>query len=601
MSSFLGVDFFRIVNEGLVDDWAQVYAKVPFEEDELFEKGALFGVLRIKGGAELVSKGSDIFLWLDDFFNKTDKKGDLSGLVDGLLKLNNKLEAAWAWVIIDKETRNRVVKAVATNGGKVVIVRDGRQIVLSNGEEKVVTGSLKAGDRLGLGVGGMIERLSELAGKGRLGEVVDGLNKQVEEETAEAVAGLLLEVKKGEGDRVLQVKRPEQDLAAERLATDRVVGGNKWTRWLRKPLQRRAGSGTEKNSKVLWLGVVFLALFLVSVVGGIIKNKRQNAMASWQSQLDSWQKREDEAKSLVQINPMGARKLLKEVKQETVDAEEVWVETKYKTEWENYKKKLEESWIEVSGEKRIEPKMFLTLSLVRSKLTGSRLINYEEGVGLLDINEGLLVKIKLEDKKAEVIDSDGEKKWKAVGGDGKQVVFLTDKGLSLSGGDKKEFDATVVSPVEIEVFGNGAYVLDAGAGEIWKFGLLGKEVQDRRRWLEPEQEIGIGELVDLGIDGDIWVLGKKGEVSKLRRGSRERFGLVGKPENLAGNRLAVQLEGEQLAILDTSSSRVVVFSKESGEYMHQLIWDGFSTAKDILYTTDGRLMVLSEGKLYWVE
>ena len=136
---------------------------------------------------------------------------------------------------------------------------------------------------------------------------------------------------------------------------------------------------------------------------------------------------------------------------------------------------------------------------------------------------------------------------------------------------------------------------------MWKFNLAGSEIQDRRRWLNPEQEIGIGELVDLSIDGDIWVLGKKGEVSKLRRGARERFTLEGKPESLVGNRLAVQFSGENLAILDVAASRVVIFNKESGEYVHQLMWDGFSKAKDILYTEDGRLLVLSEGKLYWIE
>ncbi|MBU1071356.1 hypothetical protein KKG65_02995, partial [Patescibacteria group bacterium] len=210
-------------------------------------------------------------------------------------------------------------------------------------------------------------------------------------------------------------------------------------------------------------------------------------------------------------------------------------------------------------------------------------------------------KINLEDKKAEMLASDKTKKWKAVGGDDKREVFLMESGLSLSGGEEVGFDAAVADPVEIEVFGGGIYVLDAGAGEVWKFNLVGGEIQDRRRWLNPEQEIGMGELVDLSIDGDIWVLGKKGEVSKLRRGSRERFALEGKPENLVGGRLAVQLDGEKLAILDNAGSRIVIFDKESGEYLHQLMWEGFSKTKDLLYTADGRLLVLSEGKLLWVE
>ncbi|MBU1200555.1 hypothetical protein KJ953_03390 [Patescibacteria group bacterium] len=611
MSSFFGVDFFRIVNEGLVDDWAQVYAKVPFEEEELISKGSLFGVLRIKGGKKLVSKGSDIFLWLDEYFNKTEEKGDLRGLVEGLLKVSSELEAAWVWVMIDSRTGDRVAKSVAMNGGKVIIVRDGRQMVLSNGDERVVTGGLKAGDRLGLGVGGMVGRLQGLGDKG-LEKAVADLNEQVEKETEQAVAGLLLEVRPVSvkasatpGEPMLVTPgetSDEEPLVAERIVTDRMVGGKKWMRWLRRPKGRlNIGSGTEKNGKVLWLGVVFLILLVVSVVGGVIRGKKEKIETSWQSEVGSWQKREDEAKSLVQVNPMGARKLLREVQTEVENAENVWVGTKYEEEWVEYKQKLDKSWVEVSGEKQVEPTLFLGLSLIRSELKGSRIVGLGEGVGVLDLELGLMVKVNLEDKKAEVLASDKEKKWKAVGGDGAKVVFLTGSGLGLSGKEEAGFDATVVDPVEIEVFGGGIYVLDAGAGEVWKFNLVGSEIQDRRRWLNPEQEIGMGELVDLSIDGDIWVLGKKGEVSKLRRGSRERFALEGKPENLVGDRLAVQFDGEKLAILDNAGSRIVVFNKESGEYLHQLMWDGFSKAKDILYTEDGRLLVLSEGKLLWVE
>jgi len=611
MSRFFGVDFFRIVNEGLVDDWAQVYAKVPFEEEELISKGSLFGVLRIKGGKKLVSKGSDIFLWLDEYFNKTEEKGDLRGLVEGLLKVSSELEAAWVWVMIDSRTGDRVAKSVAMNGGKVIIVRDGRQMVLSNGDERVVTGGLKAGDRLGLGVGGMVDRLQGLGDKG-LEKAVADLNEQVEKETEQAVAGLLLEVRPVSvkasatpGEPMLVTPgetSDEEPLVAERIVTDRMVGGKKWMRWLRRPKGRlNIGSGTEKNGKVLWLGVVFLILLVVSVVGGVIRGKKEKIETSWQSEVGSWQKREDEAKSLVQVNPMGARKLLREVQTEVKNAENVWVGTKYEEEWTEYKLKLDESWTEVSGEKQVEPKLFLGLSLIRSELKGSRIVGLGEDVGVLDLELGLMVKINLEDKKAEMLASDKTKKWKAVGGDDKREVFLMESGLSLSGGEEVGFDAAVADPVEIEVFGGGIYVLDAGAGEVWKFNLVGGEIQDRRRWLNPEQEIGMGELVDLSIDGDIWVLGKKGEVSKLRRGSRERFALEGKPENLVGGRLAVQLDGEKLAILDNAGSRIVIFDKESGEYLHQLMWEGFSKTKDLLYTADGRLLVLSEGKLLWVE
>lgn len=607
MSSFLGVDFFRIVNEGLVDDWAQVYAKVSFDKQELLNKGALFGVLRIKGREDLVNKSAEIFVWLDEFFNKTSKGGNLKEMVDGLIEKNEVLESAWCWVMIDKETGERLVKSTSTNGGKAVIVRGDQEVVLSGGQGGVVVGSLKTGDRLGLGVGGMVNKFNSLGKKKNLKIISDELNKEVEGEEDRAVAGLLLEIKKKNDEVVIE----EEEIATYEITEDKseveeMASANKAVGpdGIKKKLLGLKIGVYEKTRKkrALWLAGIFLVLFAVSVIGGLVKGKNKSAVEGWQTELSSWQKREDEAKGLVKINPAGARKLLLEVKQEVEKAGDVWKGTKFEKKWGDYKTKLDESWIEVSGERKVEPKLFLVLNLIRPNLVGDRIVSLGKEVGLLDFGEGLAVKINLGDKKADVVGSDKEKRWRAIGGDEKQLVFLTDKGLSLS--DNKgglEFDATVSGPIEIEVFGGGIYVLDAGVGEIWKFNLAGGEIQDRRRWLGPGQEIGINEVTDMDIDGDIWVLAKNGQVAKLRRGNKERFGLTGSPEKLVGDRVAVQIEGEKLAILDTNGSRVVVFNKGTGEYEYQLVGEVFGKAKDIMYAEDGKLMVLSEGKMSWLE
>ena len=46
MGNLLGIDFFRVVGESVQNEWSQVYAKIPFEKEELDKKGALFVVIR---------------------------------------------------------------------------------------------------------------------------------------------------------------------------------------------------------------------------------------------------------------------------------------------------------------------------------------------------------------------------------------------------------------------------------------------------------------------------------------------------------------------------------------------------------------------------
>jgi len=81
-----------------------------------------------------------------------------------------------------------------------------------------VVGGLKAGDKLGLGVGGMVDKLQVLSDK-KLEKIVSELNEQVEKETEVAVAGLLLEVKPTSAKVLVRQEGtgPEQHLAAGRI------------------------------------------------------------------------------------------------------------------------------------------------------------------------------------------------------------------------------------------------------------------------------------------------------------------------------------------------------------------------------------------------
>lgn len=634
MSNLIGIDFFRLVSDSSIDDWAQVYARVPFDEKEVEKKGSLFGAVRLKGGEKLVSRGTEIFSWLDEHFNKIEKGGDLKSLMKELEKKDEGLEAVWLWVSL--EEGKRVMRVMGVGDGRVDILREGNRIELVTKERlgQVIKGELKEGDRIMMGVGGVVDLKEGTIGEEEnLEKITEELKIKMEKLSNGAMAGLLLEVggmkkdKNGEvwtekKEEKKEEKEEEKGIEGEEVVEEVKVGegteragvkieererGEKrggW--WERKSTGVKVKQRGGKEKKFLYLGGVFLVLFLLSVGVGSVKIKQKKEMEAWLAVMEPWERKEEEALALVGVNPVGARELLRGVIREVEEKEDDYVDGRYESDFEELKTRLEESWKEVSGESEAVITVLTNLELLRDGLKGERLVRIdEERVLVLDGDSGVVVEVVLEDKGMDVVWGKGEDKgWKDVAGNEDTIIVLGEEGLEYEiGGSegKMEFDGSVLGAIGVEMFANGVYVLDGGAEEIWKFAVSGSELEERRRWLVAGEELGLSGVVDMDIDGDIWVLSSGGEVGRLRRGYQEVYSLSGGPEDMGGDAIAVSLGEGRLVILDKKSSRVVEFDKETGEYVKQLIGERIGRMDDVLITEDGKLLGLGEGELFYLE
>ena len=641
MSNLIGIDFFRLVSDSSVNDWAQVYARVPFDEQEVGKKGALFGAVRLKGGEELVSRGTEIFSWLDEHFNKIEKGGDLKSLMEELEKKDKELEAVWIWVSL--EGKKRIMRVMGVGDGRVDILREGNRIELVTKERlgQVVKGELKEGDRLIMGVGKVVDLKEGVIGEEEnLEKISEELKVKMEKSGNGSMAGLLLEVggmKKEKEGEVMEEKEEEEKVvekkevkASEEVEEEKEKekeveiseevmvsragvkieedgeGKNKGGWWKKSDTGVKVRDRGGKEKKLLYLGGVFLVLFLVSVGIGSVKMKQKKEETAWLAVVEPWERKEEESLALVEVNPVGARELLRGVMKEVEEKEGEYVDSRYEDDFEELKIRLQESWKKVSGESEVEITVLTSLELLRSGLKGEKIVRINEGkVLVLDGNSGVVVEVVLEDKGMEMVLGKGEDKgWKNVAGDGNTIVVLGEDGLEYEIGEsdgEMEFDGSVLTAVSVGMFASGVYVLDAGAEEIWKFAVSGSELEERRRWLSAGEELGLSEVVDMDIDGDIWILSSGGGVGRLRRGYQEVYSLKGGPEDLSGDAIAVSLEGERLVVLNKGNSRVVEFNKETGEYVKQLVGEKIGKMDDILITEDEKLLGLGEGELFYLE
>jgi hypothetical protein len=87
----------------------------------------------------------------------------------------------------------------------------------------------------------------------------------------------------------------------------------------------------------------------------------------------------------------------------------------------------------------------------------------------------------------------------------------------------------------------------------------------------------------MAVDGNLWVLGSDGDVTKIRLGKREPFSLAEvEPALTNAKRLRTDEESDNLWVLDPANRRLLAFSKETGELVNQFLSDRLSGADDFL-------------------
>jgi len=161
------------------------------------------------------------------------------------------------------------------------------------------------------------------------------------------------------------------------------------------------------------------------------------------------------------------------------------------------------------------------------------------------------------------------------------------------------------TPVAIGTYKGQFYILDGtadGLGQIWRYKPQGDAYPGQpERYFPADPPEALGEAVDMGIDGHIYVLFQDGRVAKFLGGEEQPFNLDSIPGSLvqvAG--FAVDPNGDgSVYLADRGNDRVIVLDPE-GRFRAQLRGDPPFTSLEALAVSQsqGRLWVLAGGKVY---
>jgi hypothetical protein len=608
----LGINFYRAVREEGENKWIQVVVRMPLVEEEMLQKGGLFGLIWGDKSKNWTDDQLEVFNFVEQEFHGHDE--NLAVWHERFVRRFGGIGSCWWW--IKRVGNKREVSLVYECDARVVLVKNGEKVDFSKICEpgKVVIGEVNEGetwylvsnldeidvfDKDGIGEDWGKEGVEGAVIKIEVSDletsVVSEVDVMRQEKESEVVDDDQVEVK-SETLYGPEVPERESGVVSRRMVGKLSMVDRVKNLWLRSKKSDESAVSDTKKTRIAYVGLVLLLMFVVSLGIGWrqMEIKKQNQInIEFETMFD---KKLSDLNIMIEANSDGAKSLWEQTLSDVELAESRGVVDA--NVLSNLRARLEDIKVLVMKEKDSEFGVEISLDLIRSEFQASRIQRVSAGyVLVLDEQNGLLFGVDLQKQDIKVLAGKPKTSWIAVDRIGDQISLLSERSIESDTGEVRAvFDSAVIKPVSLDSFGTNLYVLDQGASEIYRFGSISGKLGERVRWLKPGVTLGLDKPVDMAVDVDIYVVGDTDSVYVYRRGER-----YGSPMKLDGgavvSRIAVERGGERLAVLDNKKEEIVIIKKETGERLATYTGKKVALVQDLEFDENGGLWVVLSGKL----
>lgn len=154
----------------------------------------------------------------------------------------------------------------------------------------------------------------------------------------------------------------------------------------------------------------------------------------------------------------------------------------------------------------------------------------------------------------------------------------------------------------LQAYSNKIYVLDPEGSQIWRYTRRRDQFDAAQPYVSG---VDLSSAVDLAIDGNIYVLGADGYITKLFQGSKEDFPIKKQPVKalVSPTKIFTEAEMNQIFVLEPAENRVLVYNKDDRSggavYTGQYLFDDLEDVKDFYVDKDTNTMyVLTATSIY---
>lgn len=356
----------------------------------------------------------------------------------------------------------------------------------------------------------------------------------------------------------------------------------------------------QKRKTTLTAGVILLLLLIVSVVFGVQQKKNKELQEKGLVKLTEAISNYDLALNGSTDKNM-ARELFLESKKKATELKDLG----YKNEkLDELIKNISEKESEIVGEIKPEIKEFLDLSLQTSGFDGKNMVSSGEDIFVFDENNKNILKVGIKNKNTKIAANKENIDGTISIGSYEDRLFLnrSDGIYEVDLISKKVIERDWNDTNLIYFYAGNSYLIDKDDNEIYRFAGSNKSFGSKSGWLAPGIEMDFSKIIDMTIDGSIWLLSSTGKVTKLTNGNPQAISLNGIPDPLS-NPIAIYTneDNKNVYILEKDKGRVVVIDK-TGEFKLQYSSDEIKNAKDLVVSEEEKKIILLTGsKLMYIE
>lgn len=537
---------------------------------------------------------------------------------------------------------NNVLYMIATGGAGVVVIRNGRLIPIIDfrlQEQNQASGLLQDLDTLVLGTSKFFTRFSQAeilnfltisnlkdsaemftkdmyadSENGRLGALIVRFDRKLgfQNQTGEA-----LEI----GNAEPQVKKAGNVFLGEETLVDKHRGDLKskrgWIGYLRTKTisvlkrlperkfyvtdSRESPNALRKRKMFASAGILLLTLLILSIIFGIRQKKIGDYKSSYQTELAQAIHQLDEADEVFSLNPARSRELFSSSKAVATKLNEQKIKD---PEIAELTKRLDDLQGKILGEYRINTELYMDLSLLSNGFQGDKIRLSDERIFILDKNSRKIIGINLDTKRSEVIagpslvdevDDIGAYTDKVFVSNSKGILEVKDKLIKVI---DKDWNGEVL----IYPYAGNFYVLEKDTSTIWRYVGSAESFGSKRNWLADGVVVDLSNVLSIAIDGSIWVLDSDGSILKFSLGNKQAFKAENiYPEMSKPKALFTDDQAQQLYILDSENSRIVVFDKEGGYKAQYISPEIKNTSSIVVSEKERKIILLTKEKLYSIE
>lgn len=367
-----------------------------------------------------------------------------------------------------------------------------------------------------------------------------------------------------------------------------------------KPVVVKTPSQSSRRTAIS-IGIVLLVLLGASILFGAQQKKSHDYKEAYKDKLVAAQNAYNDAILQKDINPPHSRELFEQAKNSVdslvaqgVDDQELTV----------LKQKIDHESGTILGKVTTPAQSFFDLSLIRSGVSAREILPNQNILAILDSSGERIITVGMQDKQTNVLGGADKLANAKTFTLGDAYYVLSDLGI-VKQTSKGASDVVVQSDSEwgeitkLGFYGSNLYALDRNHG-IWRYSAGEKGFSAKQAWLKEESSVNFANVIDMAIDGSVWILASDGKIYKFNRGVQDNFSISGL-DSFNSQAFYTDEDLDSLYILDSNNKRVVQVAK-NGEYKKQYQTDVIGQAVDLVVSKNtNKIYLLTPDKIFTLD